>query len=144
MIHSIGLIIIKCLRFIHCITGDLLQMLKCFLSNRKRRVVLNSQCLDQQGINTDVPRSLILDLLMLLIFINNLEKGFKSSLKLSVDKTSIFSIVKDPTKFLNELNSDLKMINNQTFQWKMYFNIYFLNQATEVRFSEKSNGQWLK
>lgn len=87
-------------------------MLKSFLSNWKLRIVLNSQCSDWLGIKAYVPHSSILDLLLFLIYINDLAEVLKSSAKLFADNTSIFSIVQDPTKFLNERNSDLKIIIN--------------------------------
>ena len=86
------------------------------MSNRKQRVVLNSQCSDYQGIKVCEPEGLILCPLFFLNYINGLAEGLKSSAKLFADNTSIFSIVKDPTKSSNELNSDLKIINNWAFQ----------------------------
>ena len=86
------------------------------MSNRKQRVVLNSQCSDYQGIKVGEPEGLILGPLFFLNYINGLAEGLKSSAKLFADNTSIFSIVKDPTKSSNELNSDLKIINNWAFQ----------------------------
>ena len=71
---------------------------------------------------------------MFLIYINDFPEGLKSSVKPFADDASIFSIVKDPTYSSNELNSDLKKINNWAFQWKMSFNIDTLKQAAEVRF----------
>ena len=73
-----------------------------------------------------------------MIYINDFAEGLKSSVKLFADAAH-FSIVKDPTKSSNELNSNLKVINNWAFFWKMSFNPDHLKQATEVRFSEKSN-----
>ena len=94
----------------HSISEDLLQLLKSFLSNRKQRVVLNGQCLDWQGIDAGVPQGSILSPLLFLICINDLAEGLESSVKLFADDTS------DPCKSSNELNSDLKIINNWAFQ----------------------------
>ena len=86
-------------------------MLKSFLSNRKRRVILNDQCSDWQGINVGVPQGSILGPLLFLIYVNDLAEGLKSSVKCFTDNIRIFSIVKDPTKSSNEFNIDLKIIN---------------------------------
>ena len=74
-----------------------------------------------------------------MIYINDLAEALRSSLKPFPDYNSIFSIVNYPTKSSNELNSDFKRINNLAFHWKMSFNPDPLKQATEVRFSKKSN-----
>ena len=60
-------------------------------------------------------------------------------MKLFADDTSIFSFAKDATKYSNEINSDLKIVNNQAFQWKSSFNPDPLRQETEVRFNKTSN-----
>ena len=123
----------------HGIVGDFLQLPKGFLSTRKQSVVLNGQCSDWQGIIAGVPQISISGPPLFLIYINYLAEGLKSSVKLFADDTSIFFIVKDPTKFSNVLNSDLKIINSRAFQWKMSFNPDSLRKATDVRFAEKSH-----
>ena len=91
------------------------------MSNRNQRVVLNDQYPDWQGINAGVLQGSILGPLLFLIYINDLAEGLKPSVKVFANDTSVFSIVKDLTKFSNELNSDLKIINKLAFQWKMSF-----------------------
>ena len=95
----------------------LLRLLKSFLFSRKKRVVLNYQCSDWQGLKSCVPQGSILGSSLFLICIKDLPKGLKSSAKLFAD-TSIFSIVKDPTKSSNELNSDLKLLTIERFNGK--------------------------
>ena len=43
----------------------------------------------------------------------------------------LFSIVNDPVISANELNQDLKVINQWTYQWKMEFNPDPNKQVTE-------------
>ena len=50
-----------------------------------------------------------------------------------------FSIVNDPVISANELNQDLKVINQWAYQWKMVFNPDPNKQATELLFSCKKN-----
>jgi hypothetical protein len=72
-----------------------------------------------------------------LIYINDLEKGIKSSVKFFADDTSLFSIVTDPILSATELNHDLRLIEDWAFQWKMSFNPDPSKQAIEMLFSQK-------
>ena len=51
----------------------------------------------------------------------------------------LFSIVNDPVISANELNQDLKVINQWAYQWKMEFNPDPNKQAAELLFSCKKN-----
>ena len=50
-----------------------------------------------------------------------------------------FSVVTDVHNSCNDLNSDLSLINDWEFQWKMSFNPDPSKQAAEVTFSRKTN-----
>ena len=75
--------------------------------------------------------------LSFLVYINDLEKGIKSSIKFFEDDTSLFSIVKDPTMLAADLNHDLQLITQWVFQWKMSFNPVPTKPAEEIIFSHK-------
>ena len=51
----------------------------------------------------------------------------------------MFSVVDDTQTSANDLNKDLKIINNWAFQWKMNFNPDPTKEAHEVIFSNKRN-----
>ena len=51
----------------------------------------------------------------------------------------LFSIVKDPVIFSNDLNHDLDIIYHWDHQWKMEFNPDPTKQATEIFFSCKKS-----
>ena len=91
------------------IDGNLLELLKSYLSNRYQRVVLNGMESDWGEINSGVPQGSVLGPLLFLIFINDLEQGIKSSIKFFADDTSLFSIVKDPNTSAENLNHDLQL-----------------------------------
>ena len=119
------------------ISGDLLQILSDFLSNRKQRVVLNGQNSSWTNVHAGVPQGSILGPLLFLIYINDLADDLSSNVKLFADSTSLFSVVHDVNASARELNDDLKKINKWAFQWKMSFNPDPSKQAQEVIFSCK-------
>ena len=51
----------------------------------------------------------------------------------------LFSIVNDPVLSANNLNHDLRLIQQWAYQWKMEFNPDPSKQATEVLFSCKKS-----
>ena len=110
-----------------------------FLSDRKQRVVLNSQHSKWANIEAGVPQGSILGplLLILFIYINDLPDNLTSNSKLFPDYTSLFSVINDKHLLGNKLNQDLNKINNWAFQWKMSFNPEPSMQAQDVIFSRK-------
>ena len=98
------------------ISGDLLQILSDFLSNRKQRVVLNGQNSSWTNVHAGVPQGSILGPLLFLIYINDLADDLSSNVKLFADDTSLFSVVHDVNASARELNDDLKKINKWDFQ----------------------------
>ena len=75
--------------------------------------------------------------MLFLIHINGLIEGLTTSVKLFADDTSSFSVVLDTQASANDLNKDLKIINNSVFQWKMNFISDPTKQAHDVIFSRK-------
>ena len=71
-------------------TGNLLALLTDFLSNRKQRVVLNSQHSSRADIKAGVPLGSILGQLLFLVYINDLTEALHYNPKLFADDTSLF------------------------------------------------------
>ena len=117
------------------ISGSLLKLFQNYLNNRKQRVVLNGSISEYSQIASGVPQGSILGPLLFLININDLEKHIKSNSIFFADDTTLFSIVKDPNMYANDLNHDLDIINRWAHQWKLEFNPDPLKHATEVLFS---------
>ena len=120
------------------ICGNALTFLKAYLRDRQQRVVLNGSCSEFLPIESGVPQGSVLGPLLFLIYINDLEKDIKSRIKFFADDTMLFSVVHNPLISANELNHDLKLINDWAFQWKMSFNPDVNKQAVEVLFSQKN------
>ena len=121
------------------ISGDLINILNYFLTNRKQRVVLNGQCSSWVDIQAGVPQGSILGTLLFLIYVNDLPDGLKNQCKLFGDDTSLFSVVHDISTSASDINCDLTLISNWAFQWKMSFNPDKSKQAKEIIFSRKKN-----
>ena len=121
------------------ISSNLLKLLQNYLSNRKQRVVLNGYSSDYSSIDSGVPQGSVLGPLLFLIYINDLGKNIKSNVKFIADDTMHFSVVNNPAISANELNHDLKVINQWAYQLKMKFNPDLNKQATELLFSCKEN-----
>ena len=119
------------------ISGDLINMLNDFLSNRKQRVVLNVQCSSWVDIWAGVPQGFIPGPLLFLIYVNDLPNGLKGECKLCADDTSLFSVVHDISTSASDINNDLTLINNWAFECKMSFNPDPSKQAQEIIFVRK-------
>ena len=63
--------------------------------------------------------------------------NLKTNPKLFADDTSLFLVVHDQNVSANDLNHDLKKINDWAYQWKMNFNPDHSKQAQEIIFSRK-------
>ena len=119
------------------IRGKLLNLLEDYLSKRFQSVLLNDQESSWLPIKAGVPQVLILGLVLLLIYINDLPDGLNSIAKLFADDTSLFSIAQDPNESAKYLNFDLSVISQCAYQWKMLFNPDPKNLAYGVIFSRK-------
>ena len=98
------------------ISGDLLQILSDFLSNRKQRVVLNGQNSSWTNVHAGVPQGSILGPLLFLIYIDHLANDLSSNVKLFADDASLFSEIHDASAFARDLDDDLKKTNKWAFQ----------------------------
>ena len=119
------------------ISGDLLELIKNFLSNRFQRVVLNGQTSEWGKINAGVPQGSILGPLFFLIYINDLTDGTSSIAKLFADDTSLFSVVQNKNNSASQLNNDLNKVSDWVYTWKMSFNSGPSKQGKEVIYSRK-------
>ena len=102
--------------------GNILGVLKSFLSNRKQRVVLNGIQSSWQDIHSGVPQGSVLGPLLFLIYINDLTDNISAKIKLFADDSSLFLKVNDVATAHRILSEDLEKITNWAKQWKMVFN----------------------
>ena len=65
-------------------------------------------------------------------------QGLKSDIKLFVDGTLLYSVVDCVNTFASALNSDLTVIKDSAYRWKMSFNPDKNKYPKEVLFSRKT------
>ena len=107
------------------ISGQLLFLVKSFLKDRKQRTVLNGQCSTWGDISAGVPQGSILGPLFFLVYINDPTEDLRCSAKLFADDTSLFTVVGDSNAAANDMNHDLKLMNQWAHsynRWRMSFN----------------------
>ena len=97
------------------ILGNLLKVLKHFLTNRKQRVALNGQSSSWTNVKVRVPQGSILGPFLFLKYINDLPDGLSSNTKVFTNDTSLFSVIHDSVITILEPNSDLSRIKNWLF-----------------------------
>ena len=91
-------------------SGNLLKVLKHFLTNRKQGVVLNGKFSSWTNVKAGVCQGSILETLLFLIHINDLANVLTSNIKLFADDSSPFCVIHDSVITTSELNSDLARI----------------------------------
>ena len=121
------------------VEGELLSLLECYLRDQTERVVSNGQNSDWRKINFGVSQGTVLGPLVFLIYINDSPDGIMSICKIFAGDTSLFSKIIDTRNSQNTLNSDLKIIKDWAYQWKVQFNPDPKKQANEIIFPRKSN-----
>ena len=71
------------------------------------------------------------------MYINDLTRDLKCSVKLFADDTSLFTVVEDPNTAANDMNHDLELISQWARDWKISFNPDRQKQAVALTFSKK-------
>ena len=96
--------------------------------------ISNGSYSDYSSIESGVPQGSVLGPLLFLVYINDLERNIQSNIKLFADDTMLFSIVKNPEMYANDLNHGLDAIRQWVHQWKLELNPDPTKQTTEVLF----------
>ena len=89
------------------VTGEVLAWFKCYLLNRKQRVVLPGAVSDWTSICGGVPQGSLIGPLLFLLYINDIVTDFGLNIRLFADDTSLYIVVDNPVEAANSLNNDL-------------------------------------
>ena len=84
-----------------------------FLNNKKHRVVLNGQNSPWTNVGARISQGFFLGPLLFFIYITDLLDNLASNLKLFVDGTSFFSVVKNLCFNASNLNSILVSVEDE-------------------------------
>ena len=84
------------------------------------------------------PRALSWVLYFFLVYINDLTRDLKCSVKLFADNTSSFTVFENPNTAAKDMNHDLELISQWARDWNISFNPDPQKQATELTFSRKN------
>ena len=93
-------------------SGNLLELFRDFLRERRQRVVFNVQASTWTNPTVEIPQSSIHGPLLLLIYLNDLSERLSTNAKLFADDTFLFSVVHDSQTSANVLKEGLEMIHN--------------------------------
>ena len=87
----------------------------------------------------EYPQGSISGPLFFLLYTNDLTEDLRCNVRLFADDTSLFKVVEDSNAAANDMNHDLKLINQWAHSWRMSFNPDPQKQAVELIFSRKKN-----
>ena len=110
------------------VTGEILNIISSFLTNRRLRVVLDGKSSPEFAINAGVPQGSILGPTLFLLFINDLPDDVVSRIAIYADDTTLYSSsdkASDIWKQLEmsaELESDLRDTVEWGKRWQVTFN----------------------
>ena len=109
------------------ISGNLLDIIQSFLSNRQLKVVLDGQQSSCYSINAGVPQGSVLGPILFLVFINDLPDDLLSQIAIYADDTTVYDCRENTDEFsmceqAGSLQLDLEDIVEWGEKWLVTFN----------------------
>ena len=95
------------------------RLLRDYLSNRGKRVIINGASSSWRPIKSGVPQGSVLGPLLFLVFINDLPEHLICNSKLFADDVSLNAIMYDEKYSTENIEHDLKLIHDWSVKWKM-------------------------
>ncbi len=104
------------------INGTLCSWIENWLSNRKKRVVINGTASNWAPVTTGVPQGLVLGPVLFIIYINDIDVGLNNFIAKFADDAKLGnSVITDRNRI--SLQEDLRKISECSQRWEMPFNV---------------------
>ena len=100
--------------------GKLHAWLRCFLTDRRQRVVINGISSRWSPVKSGVPQGTVLGPTLFLLFINDMPDTISSNIKLFADDCVIYRTISSVSDHL-EMQRDLACLENWAATWQMSF-----------------------
>ena len=94
------------------IQGSLLSWLRCFLTNRYQRVVVQGHHSSWTSVLSGVPQGTVLGPILFLICINDISRNIMSNTKLFADDIKVYRVLRDTKEDEEELQKDLTCLES--------------------------------
>ena len=104
------------------IRGPTHKWISSWLSERSQKMVLDGQASDPVPVLSGVPQGSVLGTVLFLIFINDLPKNIRPSVRLFADDCVLYRNIKFPTD-CQILQDDLNNLTQWETDWQMKFNV---------------------
>ena len=127
------------------IRGCLFEWIKCFLSNRKQRVVMGETITDWVNVTSGVPQGSVLGPILFLIFINDLPSKLLNRCRLYADDNKIIAQIASEEDSKG-LQRDIDTLGEWSEEWSLGLNfekckiVHFGKQNKKYNYSMKDNG----
>ena len=103
------------------VEGEISRWIENWLSERRQRVVINSEASGWTSVTSGVPQGSVLGPLLFIIYINDIDEGIVSRISKFADDTKLGSDVSTPEK-VEQLQLDLEKLGEWSDKWQMPFN----------------------
>ena len=104
------------------ITGNLLQWIESYLTNRRQRVVVGGKSSPSLHIHAGVPQGSILGPLLFLIFINDMTRDLHLECHQYADDTTLVHFSNTPLVMHHYITQQLSILSQWAEQWRVTFN----------------------
>ena len=122
------------------ISGQLLEWISDYLSDRLQRVVINGKGSNWTAITSGVPQGSVLGPLLFLVYINDLVNVINNcEIRIFADDTCLHIIVDNELSAAKNINDDLIAIENWANQWLVDFSAPKTETMTISRKTKKRN-----
>ena len=104
------------------ISGTTIRWISSFILNRKQRVVVDGSQSSWLPVISGVPQGTVLGPLLFLLFINDIDCGIKSNIRLFADDCILYRMIssEEDSKILQR---DINLLSQWTTKWQMQLNI---------------------